>query len=609
MTKRSSWILVLSALLCISMLFVSCGSDNTEADDLDTSDTTSETPKDEKEPIPESERVNYSAIYEQWSKYIGYEASAEEEEIKANLLYSYEENGAGANRVTEDFFYQVSISDALGGSPTVRIFSRSTGEEIRYKDASESSDTVYNFYYFYCVVRVQKYNAASNVTTYDYYDANGEKLNASSVAAADQYTLSEEAVDDYGEYKYVKVGEKVYLISYGEILATFDRGEEHPIQYTNTEYGSYKYYIPNGLHTETIYIVDSNEHVTARYKMKDGYDLSNATVLENGDVLVQYLSQCTEDEALYTFETVNFETTYPPKTNDNLKWIACYEIIDAETGEVTDVPVTFKIANLITPASKEDKNVSLKGEYQYAEINKIVDGKLSQKTVPVILDNEMNVVEELTPFIKNQSGMVKVLDENSFLVYAVTPLEDNYSYRTSLQTLVYKVSASGADLYINENKTYYDESVYTSVANGFIYGQKLYNDRLESLYDLSDSEYRILFEDAVLRVDVRDEEGAMEQQIVFIENNELKSIALGDETDSVTPLCDVLSMQSESTRLGKGFKVTVRDESGFILKYVWYTAKGEVLFEGEQIEPVTETEDSCLIRCSDNGVVTYYVIR
>lgn len=598
MTKRSYWILVLSALLCVSMLFVSCGSDNTDADNLDTSDTTTETPADEKEPIPESEKVNYQSIYEQWSKYIGYRQPEAAESLGAFKLYSYEENGLAASHATENFFYQVNIANGVGLQPTVKLFARNTGKEIDYGAANDSSSILYDFEYYECVVEITRYDSVSGATTYDYYDANGEKLNEAAVGIDDRYQISLEIPDYSLDYRYVKVNDLVYLIGNGEIIERFARGEEQLIPTTNAEYGSYKYYIPAWWSSGDLTIVDSDHHVCARYAINDGYENHRVTVLASGDVLVEYWEMVSEDEELYTYET-----TYGDRI------LEYSVIVDAETGKVTEVSLPFSISNLITPASGKAENVAFKGEYQYAEVCKIVDGKLSPRPVFVILDHELKIVEELTPFVKNQGGLVRVLDDQSLLVYADTPIKDELSAWNDILTFVYRVSASGAELYIDEERDVNRDLVYQLVDNGFIYGNKLFNNRLEELYDFTHLESTPQLNESVFRIVVEHEDGTQEQQILFIEGDELKSITLGDETDTVTPLYDVLPMQTSRSKLGQGYAVTERDEANVTVKQSWYTEHGELLVSAEQITVVMETEESCLVRCFSNGIVTYYVIR
>ena len=94
MKKRSMWIVFLAALLCLTMLFVSCESkDNTDdketKDPIDTSDTDDTNPTEPDEKTPEPEKVDYAALIKKWTNYIAYQTPEQDDEMPTDLKNFY----------------------------------------------------------------------------------------------------------------------------------------------------------------------------------------------------------------------------------------------------------------------------------------------------------------------------------------------------------------------------------------------------------------------------------------------------------------------------------------------------------------------------------------
>ncbi len=595
MTKRSGLILVLSVLLCVSMLFVSCKSGDTDTNDTNTSETSIETTTEpvKKEPIPQSEKIDYVSILEKWNEYISYIAPEEEEAMGANKMYTDNGDGTLIDRVDRGMFWEVTFKYiGYTHGRTVKLFSKQTGEQIGGAYVMLlGSNISYSFSYTGCVVEIATYTVEDDETvtvTYDYYDVNGDRLNEAAVAAEDRYDVS---VRDAGDgYYFITVGDTVYLMYDDELVRSFERGEELLLPYTNYEYGEYNYYIPEWYEDEqTIYVINSDDVICAEYQISKEYDSREWYILANGNVLISYVAYCDEEESLYTYE-------------DKLgNEVLLYNVIlDVATGKTTAIPATYQIVNLLTPYSSEEKNVVFNGNYQYAEICKIVDGVLSEIATPVILDNDMKILAELPLMVKNQSFFAGMLDEDSMLVLGEMLTEENRG------GVMYRVDATGVELYVDQSNP-----LYKVVENGFIYNGTLYNDRMQPLYELSEAEDYLLLNDRrtiLVKVKDADDDDEFLLSLLMIENGALESVALADETDTFHPL-EVGS---------RGFIVTVVDEFEVEegeeeippeISQAFYSDDGTLLFSGEDIELLSDDGEAYLVACTSEGVTSYYVVR
>ena len=106
MKKHSQLVMILSALLCLAMLFASCtpapdedetvGETGTETETVtDTEPETEEEVTMEPEPTPDNLAVDYAAIISQWQEYIQFgstESADEELKTKIDELFYYDVN-------------------------------------------------------------------------------------------------------------------------------------------------------------------------------------------------------------------------------------------------------------------------------------------------------------------------------------------------------------------------------------------------------------------------------------------------------------------------------------------------------------------------------------
>ena len=602
MTKRSGLVLVLSVLLCISMLFVSCESGNTDTTATDTSETVTETAEIKKEPIPQDEKIDYVSIFDQWNEYISYASPEEEDAMGAEKLYTNYADGTLISRRDRGMFYEVTF-EYVGYTPgtTVKLFNKATGDQIggNYVDLVGSGVNYY-FNYVGCVVEIATVTyGEEDVITYDYYDANGKKLNEEAVSAEERYELFEKTASQYevDGYSFVVAGETVYLLFEGEIVHVFEHGKEIVLPATNYEYGEYTYFIPDpeDYENNALYVIDSNGTVCANYTLSYTYDERNCFILANGNVLVSYVTYCDEEEALYTYENIWGE-----------KVLLYNVIVDITTGKATAVPATYAVETLVTPFDSENYNVVLNGNYQYAEIFKIVDGKLSVEKTSVILDNDMTVLSELPNAVKNQTAFLGMSDNETLLV------EGSVIYEGQRGGMIYRVSANGVELYVNETAfNDYGEPLYELVENGFTYNGTLYNSDMQPLYELSMAEeYSILNNGQTILVKEKDETNDEQYliKLLMIENGELKSVTLADETDTVEKLVDGAN----------GFIVTVVDEFEVEegedeippeVSQVLYSNNGDMLLSGDTVNILSFDGEAYLISCVNEGITSYYVVR
>ena len=595
MTKRSRWILVLSVVLCISMLFVSCESDVTDATETNTSDT--ETQATPKEPIPENEKIDYKNIFEKWYEYISFTAPEAEDAMGATKLYSYYDGSDAPYLAVKGMFYEATFTygDESFGR-TVKIFNKMTGQQIgNTYDNIPDGDTVYSFKYVGCVVEISTLVKATltseAVRTYDYYDINGNKINESPVAEEDRYELS--ASSPAEGYLFVTVEDKVYVVYENEILRIFKLGEERLLPHTNYEYGELRYYIPTYVEDEddTIYVLDADNRICAHYKLRNAYDSRRISILANGNVLIEYENYCGEDEALYTYEGFYGE-----------KILLYNVILDVTTGKTTEVPAEFRIDSILTPAISEESNIVFNGNYQYAEIRRIVDGKITAKTEPVILDNDMKILAELPLIVKNQESLIGALDEESLLV-------SGEALSIGSGRVIYRATAEGVELYVNEFA--YDANfmpVYTMLKNGFIYNSTLYNDRMQPIYEFHPERENLILDGGRTILVEADEDDETVKKLLWIKDGTLKSVTLADEDDALALLDDGV----------RGFMVTVtdviepeegEDEVPPVTSYAMYSNDGALLLKAAEITIVSDDNGSYLVRCVSDGTTSYYVVR
>ncbi len=589
MMKKSRWMMLLAALICLSMLFASCGSGVTDAPDEETPNGPADsnggkTPGDDDPTVddgPGNETVIYRAITDEWSKYLAYKAPEVESAKTATLLAK--DNGDNWRVERHGTFLRQTklVNENTTEAPTYReyttcVYSVITGEAVTdeyrylvYNDATRP-ELSYSFDYSDAIVEVRtatltevEGGAEEYVYTYDYYTHDGEKLNE---------TALEESSFDWtwnGDYCYTYVEDTCYISEDGVIIKTYANGKEvQPIGF-DVVCGDFGYISDGGIYS----IFDLNGKLLTSYVASGAYTNYNYDYLSNGNMLFRYVRECNAEESRYTVEDEYGE-----------KWLYSYVIVDAATGTAKEIPVEFVIDRMVTKAQDMSTNLTLKGDYQYAEITKIKDGSLEATSIPVILDNNLKIVAELPLILKNQTSFVEAISQ-SFWIVAVDVFGTRCYYSVDLST-------GKVALYYDMRETY----TYRAVDGGFLYDKVLYNDLMVQLLDLSEATGIEAFGNGKLLVTTSVGD-TVQKKLVYIENGQVKSTVLCDGNDGLDEWYGLI-------------RIAEYDSLGSFKGYVYRNEKGELLLSGQRVYLEQSFDGTYLMRVKDeNGVDSYYSVR
>ena len=529
MKKRILIITVISALLCLSMLFASCDNAATSQDTERateqqtesatettlTTETETETateketrPSDiETDPedlsVPEKDDIDYKTILDEWSKYITsvgstakptYESyrkliSATSNDkmtqsvsfygdmAKLTTVYSaeyrdvYNEYGYYVGReLTTPSRVETKFFNLYSGNAETIVYKNETNAVVlpganRYKYSYETN-VLFNTI-IEVVEKEAKYSVEHNeitgtdyvyaweyVLTYTYYDSLGNVLGERS-ASTRATTI------DAGGVTGVKIGNNVYHCRDGKIIMVSDASNTYAVPDFTTEYkdNRYSFDSDSGI-LQVITIKKDSYDVLVNYTLPSMYtDNVEYSILSNGDVLFRAMNICDSNSTDYDFEYYGYKCDMA-----NI-------LVSITTGEATEIESPFYIDRIICDIEAENYGIALNGDYQYAEIRRISDKKLSEVTEFVILDNTLAEVAQLPAIFKNMASLERGLGNNLILV----EVESVYDYSASFAA---NMSTGEIVRYVNEN--------YTAIDNGFIKNGKVYNNALEEVYDLSD---------------------------------------------------------------------------------------------------------------------------
>ena len=594
MTKRSRWIAQLVLWICLCMLLVSCAPNFSGGNLPEESAPSVETEpipddpseEEEEERIPENQTVVYRAIAEEWSKYLTYKAPTVEKPLTATLVYEERENEEIGNRygvflLTKETSYDW---ENLVEVYTQRIYNVTTGQTVIPDLVSEDRpDAVqYGIYVYDAVVGVvtetpvldEQGNVRRHTYVYDYYDANGKKLNEEPIAA--EVPVINEV--QHGEYTYATVCDVCIVSREGEILFTFPVGKERQLPVFDRVYGDFGYVLGQ----KQVHIVHQNGEIAASYELSRSFARENVsfTVLSDGSLLIQYLQSCYDHEELYTV-----------KDAYGTKYLISYVVLDPVSGEASEIPVQFLINRLATNAENDGLGLTVAGDYQYAEIVRIKDGELSDSTVPVILDGKLNVVKELPLILKNQVSMVRAASDR-FWILRVRAVNSKYPH-TSV-TYYYSVDTGVGTVALYADT---DSSEYEKVDGGFIFKDGLYNDMMVKQMDLSDVDSYQVLDNGRLLVDLW-QDNAPVTMLVYLENHQLKTCVLGDINDQVTLL----------PAMKNSFRVDVYDDDGIFQCVELRNADGSRILSGDSFGLVFSREGFYVIRCYKEGKRCFYAV-
>lgn len=603
MKKHSILILFLSVLLCFSMLLTSCDFGKTKDETEATTEAETEAPE-----VVDAV-VDYKSIVQKWSEHLTFTAPVEEKTVlsEANSVFSDAENDnlnvkasqlgwfyVVENERLETVFYNdpampgIELSKIAVVERLYRVYDAATGSMILEKRLTVDEEDPYSptcrispvtcgaIYLQILEVETLAYKTETDdqgqetrvpVLTYTYYDTNGTRIASQETPAS--------AVMNVGMNITLDLGEKIYTFSdVGELLYVFEKGTERLIPYGAKEYGAYLY-VFNGLN---VTVVDQAYKKVYSYTESDDYDWTDRYVIANGErVVYQYQTLVGTPDSAYDFE--NFGGN---------QYLISHVIVDVKNGSVTEVERDFRIVKLLTEVDAEETGIAAKDGQQLAIIRKIAEDTLSNDYVFAILDNELNVVAELPSFIKAQSDVVGMLDGDRLLIASSTYDKGQQLYYTV------SLKSGTVELYVDAI-----DSAYEWVENGFIHGEKLYNDECEELLDLGDYvSYNVYDDFLILR-----EEFAV--SLCYIQDGELVNTTIADFENAVVIV-------------GGGYVIVGLDESGLsdrLASASIYNNAGQLLL-GTVTELIYEGllfgEDYAWVKCVDDsgtGSGNYYILK
>ncbi len=488
------------------ILFVSCdkddespnaevtsASDQTESGTETTTEATDETEQPQ-EPTPENESVDYASIISKWNQYIEYKNSDEIPQYELEALFNSKSNDNTAVNVSMYHRYLAVVRTTYSQYNDLdQVFSRSYKYEIynfaearkiltfstpsfnpNDDEAAFRTPSVAYTVNFVCdaygeftgiinVVTSKLVNTQEDpelepvyerVYTYAYYDTNGEALASQLEEPATVTSLYDDNTT------LITFDGRCYVSRDGEIIFTCNKGEERAIPYFDSEYNGFKYVLTN----EKVIIYDAEYNRVANYSVNYNSDVDSQklVVLANGDVLVEQIVECGYNES-------NFDYEY-----DFSKYKVNHVVISASTGKATEIELDFVIDVFVGKMTDAVNGVSVRADnYQYAEVRRFADGKISSNVEFLILDNALNEVENLPKIVKNQTSIYEFVDADYMIVKATNPTGSN---------LYYMVNMSNKSV-----RPYYDienDSAYQSMNGGYIYNDILYNNDGNQLYDL-----------------------------------------------------------------------------------------------------------------------------
>ncbi len=426
--KKSKILILLSALLCVVMMFASC---------------------DE----PETPEPTYKDYVNEWLEYIEYTDTAA---TKAAAHLSADSTVTGTYGSSKNLAYTVK---ATVGTPAV-------GEDGKITAATTLTYKVYNLYVSDSTPVWEKtftnYAATLNTqqTTANYSNVTNKPISISLRGDSGIFGITETAAD----------GTKTYTVynDEGAVIAENVSESNYTAYYmalpalTKYENNSNRYYIDAGVlqvYDSAYSIILEEEFVADNGSMK---------VLNNGDVFVMLMNMADETSEDYDVEM------YGTKISVD------YKLVSIATGEVKDVELDYFPSNILTA------NDGIKGENNLVLANKITEGKaISSEFKFYVVDNEFKLVKELKPLVKNQTSIPYFADANNLLVNAVAGTNHYiYAIDTAAEAPAPKLYATDAKLIdggvFSGDVIDIDDSVYS--------GGVIYDTEMNELVDLNEDE-------------------------------------------------------------------------------------------------------------------------
>lgn len=639
-------IMILSALLCLTMLFASCDSEPTDelAEETTTQaeETTAPAPTETPiettpEPIPEELKIDYDAIFAQWREYISFESETEDEAETYTTLLDVMDYTAHRN---ENADYTESLNVTTEGKLVLFTY-RSVNSETRYNLEQDSKEDIITYTYRYNVFNLETgkevystqysyrhYPDRFGAGLYSYDDSHSTPSLTNAFygfvrveTTAYEYVAAVENDFGYVEiparweskttYSYydqngnllvegqespdfwfvssgnsyqsiVRIGDKYFHTKDGEVIAALGNELKVRLDFGAEEYNGFQYRWSD----DTVTVLDTATNcITVNWRFADYFDQRSGylTTYTLGNGNILFQKKCNT----WSDQGIRFGYEY---------YAPIYTLVDVKTGKVSHITPTceidgvtyeYAIVSLISNANDQNTGLSLKdGNHQLAEIVLISDGAAAAKTTLVILDSELQVVATLDRFLQDQAGIDGVLENGDLLIYTESGL-------------YYTVDVNGTggkkvQLFVSPN------NVRTLISGGFVATNGiLYNESLEPLVNLYQeylNGYSITKdglkawseEDRCYHYLSIDSAGQLEIKYAPEEGTYLSSFSFGD--------CTVYK------------KVNSYSWSGSDVPYVFtvYNAQGQ---EIETLYGETCTVTNGMLKLTSGSTSTYYILK
>ena len=310
----------------------------------------------------------------------------------------------------------------------------------------------------------------ADVTTVSYtvYDSHGKAIKEN-IPEEDFVAPVASQIKNYGAVSYgnplgeINFDGLRYFTDNGEIIAKFPKTDGRIIPKTHFEFNGYHYvsytdyedFNLDGEEDEKLQIQVFDKDYNLVLEKEITCNDIDWYVLSSGEIFVQYLIPAAKDSE-----------EYDVCTSSEDKYLVENKIISL-AGVEKDVESAFIIEGMITKAMPND-TCTVKNGVNFAFGYKINENKqITSETCYFVCDNAIQVTEELAKFAHDQTGYPMFINESSFAV----------STRLS-GTLLLKSGSAQPTNYVNcFNDSYWLSSYY-------VINDTLYNSELSVVYNL-----------------------------------------------------------------------------------------------------------------------------
>ena len=475
MKKRTIWISLMSALLCLPLLLAACdntGDTETESETETSvesgteSGTETATPNEPtvERPTIEDEKINYKELIDRWKEYLTpVGASADDSYVD----YSYITIDTP---ISGDLHGNFTVNESViddddthnPGKKTTSVYNNDgLIKKFEYSNRTENKWRIkYDFMGTLAngnVMEIKKTVSTSTdltatpivweeAVTYLYYDIDGYQIGEESKTRATNLSHS------------IILGEKTYHIDTdGHVFFITHVTEAYKIEdayFKTIEISDdeiYRYSVSGN----TLQILNKDYNLTAEFEFSSG---DKWYYLDNGNVFVSRTTLLSDNATSFDYD-------------DGRKYDVKHMILDVSTGKVSEIEADWIPAKVLTNEGTEEYKI--KADCFYAEVNRIVDGKLGNETEFVIFDNQLKEVAKLPSILKNQRSLGDAIDSSNFVitVAGISGSYASYMVNTMTGTVERHVSVGSGD----------------TLDGGYVIGNKVYTDNGTEIFDLTDA--------------------------------------------------------------------------------------------------------------------------